>query len=195
MRNFQKIAENVPVTNALHQLLRLGGPLWNEHKFRTTYEGTPHIDVDDIWLRFSSLEACYGPAPDSEKLVVGEVIEDTKPIWYPAAKILTETKNLVLNLGRAVDAYELGRLLITRIKPGGRILPHSDTDGAYVKQGDIARYHTVLSGRPGSIFRCGDEQVAMLSGEVYWFDASKEHEVLNGSDTDRIHLIADYRCW
>ena len=55
------------------------------------------------------------------------------------------------------------------------------------------RYHIVLSGHPGSIFRAGDEQVTMLTGEVWWFDNTKEHEVINNSADDRIHLIVDIK--
>lgn len=190
MRNFQKIAEGLPVAGLLHQVQK-NQHLFNENKFRTTYEGTPHVDVDDIWLRFSALERCY-PASGS---LTNEVMEDNEPIWFPAAAVLTEAKGLVLNLARAVDSYKLGRVLITRIKPGGRILPHADVDGAYVHAPGIARYHTVLQGAPGSQFRCGEERVQMLTGEVWWFDAGKEHEVLNSSEMDRIHLISDYQCW
>lgn len=188
MRNFHKLCEGVPVFSALHQIQK-APQLWGQNNFRTSYENTPHVDVDDIWIRFSALEKCYDPK------VIGEVIEDQAPVWYPAKHVLTEIKTLVLNLGRVVDAYEVGRVLVTRIKPGGRILPHADTDGAYVNAGDIARYHIVLQGLPGSIFRCGEEQVQMLTGEVWWFKADEVHEVLNSSADDRIHLIADFRCW
>jgi Aspartyl/Asparaginyl beta-hydroxylase len=183
MRNFQQIGTGVDVLPLLHAIQRQP-QLWNQQRFRTTYDNTPHADVDDIWLRFSPERAGFD-----------QVIEDTSPIWQPAASGLPQAKPLVLNLMSYLGAYELGRLLITRLRPGGRILPHADTDGAYVNQGDIGRYHIVLQGLPGSTFRCGDEVVQMLTGEIWWFDAGVCHSVENNSADDRIHLIADFRLW
>ena len=39
--------------------------------------------------------------------------------------------------------------------------------------------------------RCGDEEVTMREGELWWFDNKEEHEARNESDHDRIHLIFD----
>lgn len=193
MRNFYRLAENVPMLTLQHQLAK-AKHLWNENKFRTTYQGTPHVDVDDIWVRFSSLEKCY-PKDAGEEGLTNEVMEDTGAVWYPAKEALSEIRDLSLNIGRLVNGYSLERVLITRIKPGGQILPHADTGGAYVQLPDISRYHAVIQGAPGSWFRCGQEKVQMLTGEVWWFDAGEEHEVLNSSEMDRIHLIVDWRCW
>jgi len=57
------------------------------------------------------------------------------------------------------------------------------------------RYHIVLKSSPGTIFRCGDEQVYMAMGEVWWFNNLIEHEVLNNSIDDRIHLVVDIRTY
>jgi hypothetical protein len=34
----------------------------------------------------------------------------------------------------------------------------------------------------------------MRTGEVWWFNNAIEHEVVNNSADDRIHLIVDIRC-
>jgi hypothetical protein len=34
----------------------------------------------------------------------------------------------------------------------------------------------------------------MAQGEVWWFDNSQEHEVMNDSKDERLHLIVDIRC-
>lgn len=188
MRNFHKIGD-VPTSALLHQVVR-NNQLWNENTFRTTFPNTPHRDVDDIWVRFSDPEKC---------LTTTKVIGDDKPIWYPASKALSEIKPLVMNLMQAVGAYELGRVLISRIRPGGVILPHRDNDGEYVLTPDIARYHVVLQGLPGSLYMCGEEgeqeTVNMKTGEVWWFNAHKLHHVVNNSADDRIHLLVDVRTW
>lgn len=188
MRHFQLMSRNMDMVPLHHALIRQP-ELWNQNTFRTTYAGTPHVDVDDIWLRFSA------PERTADTSDLDPVQNDAGAVWYPAADKLPEAKPLVVNLMHYMGAYELGRLLITRIPPGGKILPHADVDGDYVQQGDIARYHLVVQGLPGSQFRCGGEQVDMQTGEIWWFRASEEHEIVNNSAEDRIHLIADLRRW
>ena len=188
MRNFFRLAQGVQVDAIMNELIRQP-ELWNQHTWRTTYENTPHGQVDDIWLRYSDPERTQDPGDTSQ------VQNDTGAVWYPGVRALPAIKPVILNLLRTVDAYALERLMISRIAPGKGILPHSDNVGAYVHLGDIARYHVVLRGFPGSVFKCGDEAVNMLTGEVWWFNAHLEHEVINNSAEDRIHLMADVRFW
>lgn len=169
----------------MHALFR-HPELWNQNTFRTTFHNTPHHDIDDIWLRFSDPKVCK---------TTGNVIGDSYPIWYPAAHQLIEVRPIIMDLMRRVDAYELGRVLITRLKPGGRILPHTDDQGDYVQTPNRMRYHVVLQGLPGSMYRNGDETVCMLSGEVWLFNPLIEHEVLNNSVDDRVHLLVDVMVW
>lgn len=184
MRNFHKIGEGWAVLPLLHAVQR-HSELWNAQTFRTKFPNTPHADADDIWLRFTDEENCKS---------VGNVIGDQFPVWQPAARIIwTYAKPLVLDLMRGVEAYELGRVLVTRLAPGKRILPHADKDGEYVQEPDRARYHIVLQGLPGSLYTTGNETVQMKTGDVWWFNAHEVHEVMNNSVDDRIHLLVDVR--
>jgi hypothetical protein len=183
VRNFQLLASGLDVQPLLHAIQRQPA-LWNTHKFRTSYERTPHGAVDDIWLRYS---------PDAAAFT--EVLEDTAPVWHAEAQALPQARPLVLGVMGYLGAYSLERLLITRLAPGRSILPHADTDGAYGNMPDLARYHVVLQGLPGSLFHCGDETVCMQTGELYWFDASIAHSCENASADDRIHLLVDCRIW
>lgn len=185
MRNFHQRGAGIDVQPLMHQIMR-HSELWNTERFRTTYTGTPHIDVDDILLRYSAPEKLN---PE----MVADVVNDTGAVWYPAANRLTEYKPIIRSLMNVVEGYSLERLLITRVRPGGRILRHADAAGAYVEMGDISRYHIVLQGLPGSMFLCGNEQVNMRTGEVWWFNAHEEHEVVNNSGDDRVHLMGDIR--
>jgi hypothetical protein len=186
MRHFLKIADNAPV-GPIQQVLWANPDLWNLHRFRTTFPGTPHVDVDDIWLRFS---------PDMSPEDFAKVQGDCQPVWHDEAKVLGgAVKDLVLNLMRATNSYQLDRLLISRIPPGGQILPHADVDGAYVHTLGLARYHVVIQGLPGSLFFCGGEEVCMLTGEIWWFNAHQVHSVRNNSRSDRIHMLVDLRTW
>lgn len=188
MRHFQPISTSAPFLPLMLALARKP-ELWNQHRFRTTYTNTPHIDVDDVLIRYSDPERTKDPTN------LGPVQNDHGAVWYPAAQELPETKPVILDLMHLVGAYELGRVVISRIRPGGRILPHADAAGDYVNLGDIARYHVVLQGLAGSLFHCGGETVNMRTGEVWWFQAAEEHSVENNSADDRIHLIVDCRHW
>lgn len=57
------------------------------------------------------------------------------------------------------------------------------------------RFHICLQSEPGTIFRCGDEQVYMAPGEVWWFQNLETHSVENHSGAERIHLVADIHTW
>jgi Aspartyl/Asparaginyl beta-hydroxylase len=97
---------------------------------------------------------------------------------------------MVFGLMGKVEGERLGRVMINRLRPGGRVYPHADTP-AHADYWD--RYHVVLQSGPGCLFRCGDETVQMATGECWWFQNALEHEVTNNSADDRIHLIIDVR--
>lgn len=155
--------------------------LWNQHELRREYPGTPHAECDDIWLRFQDLSVYTD----------GQAIADAhESICYPAWWALPQARQLIFWLMARVEGERLGRCLITRLAPGERILPHED-GGAHAAYYD--RYHMVLQGFAGSVFRCGEESVQMRTGEVWWFQNAIEHEAINNSADDRIHLIVDIR--
>jgi hypothetical protein len=184
VRFFQRIATGVDVMPLLHAVQRQP-ELWNAKRFRTTFENTPHSGVDDIWIRFSDDEKAQGDT--------AAVMADGNSVWHPAAAALPQIKPIVFDLMRRLEAYELNRVIITRLAPGKRILPHADDQGAYVNDPHRARYHVVLQGLPGSLFRCGDETVCMQTGEAWWFNALVEHECVNNSADDRVHMLVDVR--
>jgi hypothetical protein len=82
----------------------------------------------------------------------------------------------------------MGRAVIARLRPRGRIHPHFD-DRLYWILRD--RYHLVIKSPAGSYFRAGDEEMRMEEGELWWFDHTVEHDVYNDSDEERIHIIVD----
>jgi hypothetical protein len=180
MRHFQQIAAGVDVGPLLFALHR-HPELWNADRFRTTYPNTPHGEVDDILLRFSDPAACN---------TVDTVIGDDKPIWHPGATILP-WQPIVLDLMRRVGAYQLDRLMVTRLRPGARIAPHADNEGDYVNAAHRARFHVAVQGLPGSLYHNGDETVCMRTGEVWTFDPLLVHSVENNSGDDRLSLIVD----
>lgn len=184
MKNFIRIAENVSVLPLMLAVMR-NPDLWNQNTLRTTHPGTPHTQVSDIWLRFNDLE------PLRKTGDAATVMDEHESIFYPAFHVLPEARPLIFALMAQVGGERLGRCLITKLPPGGKIAPHVDggSHAAYYE-----RFHIVLQAKAGNTFRAGDEAVEMRTGEVWWFDNSKEHDVANHSDDDRVHLIVDIRC-
>lgn len=181
MRNFLRIATGVNVIPLLHALARRPD-LWNQQTLRTTHPQSPHTQVDDIWLRFNVL-----PSPGNE----AQVMDEHESIDYPSYALLPEARALVMAVFAAVAGERLGRVLITRLPPGGHISPHVD-GGSHAEY--YERHHVVLQSNPDSLFRAGEEAVSMQAGEVWWFDNSQDHEVFNHGADDRIHLIIDAKC-
>ena len=177
MNNFQCLssgADTIPLLNAIMR----DPALWNQNTLRTEHPGTAHAEVDDIWLRFNETD-------DPEA-----VVDDKECVNYPAFWALPQARALIFSLMARVEGERLGRVLVTRLAPGRKITPHID-GGAPATYYD--RFHIVLNSAPGCLFRSGNETVHMGTGQVWWFDNTKEHEVINNSVDDRIHLIVDIR--
>lgn len=181
MRNFQKLAEGLDVLLLSHAI-QCQPALWNADRTRTRFENSPHGQADDILIRFGGLGS-------------DEVGDTLQCEWLPTAGKLP-VRPLVFALAARLEAEQLGRVVITRLAPGAVISPHADILGEYSRF--YSRYHICLQGESGSLFHCGSEgrdheTVTMRTGEVWWFDASKEHSVDNYSAEDRIHMLVDLR--
>lgn len=186
MRNFLKLASNINVSPLLHSL-QIHPELWNQNKLRTTHQESPHTQVDDIWLRFNDISGYQG----KETSEYAPLMDEHESICYPAWDKLIPAQPIIFDLMRMVQGTRLGRVLITRLAPGKVITPHVD-GGSHALY--YERYHCILKNLPGSNFRAGDEVIQMQAGDLFWFDNSKEHEVINYSAEDRITLIIDIKC-
>jgi len=177
MRYFDLISEGIDVAPLRHAVVRQP-ELWNVHRLRTTHPGTAHGEADDIWLRFAPLDSLEA------------IVDGLESIDYPAFASLPQARPIIFDLLRRVEGIRLGRVLITRLRPGGRIQPHEDA-GGYAAYHD--RYHICLQGPAENFFQARDERVAMRTGEVWWFDNAQRHQAVNRSASDRIHMIVDIR--
>lgn len=176
MRNFQRIASGLDVLPLMHQLARQPD-LWNAERTRTSFDGSPHSEADDILIRFGGLNT-----PEVGDTLVCD--------WLPQAGRLP-VRPLVFALMARLEGEQLGRVVITRLAPGGVIAPHADVLGEYSRF--YSRYHICLNGESGSLFHCGDDCVTMRTGEVWFFRADLIHSVENFSSEDRIHMLVDLR--
>lgn len=177
MKNFQLLFAFDPMRLA-HEIQRQPA-LWKADTYLRDYPQGPFADTETIFLRFppASVTELERSAKDQHECV-----------WMDAMGQLPAARELIFLLMARIQGERLGRVMINKLRPGGRVFPHADTPdhAAYYE-----RYHFVLSSAPGCNFRCDDETIHMEPGGVYWFAHAKEHEVVNNGADDRIHMIVD----
>ncbi|MES2040481.1 MAG: aspartyl/asparaginyl beta-hydroxylase domain-containing protein [Pseudomonadota bacterium] len=186
MNNFMCLATGMDVTPLVLAIKRRP-ELWKEDTYLRDFPGGPFAEIESILLRFPVKKLV--PFEDVEK-ELKKVIDPHESIDYPPYKLLPEARQLIMPLMARSSGERLGRCMINKIPPGGKIAPHADTPehAEY-----YSRFHIVLQSAPGVLFRAGNEQVYMATGDVWWFNNKLEHEVINNSAIDRIHLIVDIR--
>jgi hypothetical protein len=194
MRNFMRLGTGLNVAPLTLAIARRP-ELWKEDTYLRHYPQGPFGMVDSIMLRFPEKVVFEGDDAE-EKLALYKAnrlpgFDQHESIDYPAYALLPEARELVMPLFAAVRGERLGRVMINRIAPGGVIYPHPDTPEhcAYYK-----RFHIVLQSAEGVKFRAGDEWAYWETGSAFWFRNDLEHEVLNESPVDRIHMVIDARC-
>lgn len=194
MKNFHRIATGVNTGPLLAKIARNPG-WWHEDTYLRTFPQGPFGETDSIILRFPPRAV---PATEEERQELIRTVDQHECVDLPVYDKLPEARDLVMNLMAYVRGVRLGRVIINRIQPGGRIYKHADTlDHANYWH----RHHICLQSAPGVIFSAGDEQVYMAPGEAWWFDNGKgaegddrpQHEVINNSPVERIHMVIDIR--
>ncbi len=150
--------------------------LFDECTHRQDFPGSPHHDTKAIFLRWAPHWT-----PES-------IFDSTESIDYPGAKQLPAHYALAYRICHMIGATEWGRVMVVKMKPGGRIDQHWD-GGAYAHHFD--RFHLCLQGDEGNRFTCDGATVAMLPGELWWFNHQLPHSAHNDSPNERIHLIID----
>lgn len=191
MRNFLRIATGVNVTPLMLAIARRPD-LWKADTFLRDYPQGPFSCVESIMLRFP--ERPVGFTEDQVELYKANRLpgyDQHESVDQPAYAVLHEAMPLVMSVFAAVGGTRLGRVMINKVAPGGVIYPHADTPE---HAGYYSRFHVVLQSAEGCMFRAGNERTYWEPGSVFWFDNKLEHEVVNESRVDRIHMIIDARC-
>jgi hypothetical protein len=190
MRNFHLLASGVDV-NPLVLAIKRRPELWQEDTFLRHYPQGPFGETETIMLRFP--EKVEGLTEEQIELYKQNRLagyDQYEAVDYPPYKVLHEARPIVMNLMARVAGERLGRVMINKIVPGGRIFAHADTPE---QTRYYTRFHVVLQGLPGAILTAGDEQINMTTGDCFWFDNSLVHEVVNNSASDRISMVVDIR--
>ncbi|KAF1065284.1 aspartyl beta-hydroxylase [Burkholderia gladioli] len=188
MKHFFTLASGIDTMPLMASISRQP-ELWQADTYLRNYPQGPFGDTETIMLRFPKqveLASDDDLAAYKENRLPG--YDQHESIFYPAWSTLPEAHAHVFALMGAVRGVRLGRVMINKIRPGGRIYAHRDTPEHTARW---RRHHLVLNGRPGAVIRAGDEQLQMLTGALFWFDNREEHEVINNSDDDRISMVID----
>lgn len=80
------------------------------------------------------------------------------------------------------------RSRLMRLGPKATVPEHADINYHWHRR---IRLHIPIVTRPEVQFHCDGEMVHMAAGEAWVFDNWRRHHVVNGSDYDRVHLVAD----
>ena len=177
--NFSKVADGLDVKPLVTQLAA-HPEIWDTFRYRTATPGTPHAEVNDIWVYYRDLTPFKASGEYSKMHGVAE------QIWQPEAAMIPAVKDIAFSLMAAFRGERLGTILITRLPPGGKIAPHIDRGW---NADTTEKFFIPLANMPGSMFCWDDGGFYGKPGEVWWFRNDRKHWVVNNSDGDRLALI------
>lgn len=175
--NFKMVAQGIDVRPLLASLAE-HAHLWSLDTRRQNFPGSPHHETQAIHIRQQTT-----PSVDA-------VFNEIETQDAPAGILLIES--LFPLVRRILDAIgqngDIGRVMITRLPPGGVITKHMD-EGRYADHYD--RFHLCLQADEDARFMCGGQLAGMMPGELWWFNHKQPHQVWNDGKVNRIHLIID----
>ncbi|MEO9079372.1 MAG: sulfotransferase [Rhodanobacter sp.] len=145
------------------EIAALGEEHWREH---------PQKFPGNLWL---PLLAVNGD-PDNESFS-----GPMRPTPY-----LLQCPYLMQALSRIGAVW--GRTRLMKLTGRAEVNPHVDLNYYWRAR---ARVHVPIITQPAVRFVCGEGEVNMAAGECWIFDTWRMHHVINGSDSERIHLVAD----
>lgn len=161
--------------------------LWEENTWRQDYTiqnerpVSPQQDTQAIMFRWAP-ENKIESVRDSLNVQIHKNLLD-----------ISEVQPLIIECLTTAGAIECGRVFITKLKPGGKVLPHSDY-GMYSDH--FERFHLVLTSDPGNRFFVENtqgwgESYSMRPGQFFWFNHKETHWCVNESKNPRMHMIID----
>lgn len=182
MQHFQKICAGIDVLPLLRQV-EAHPDLWNEHRNRTGFKGSPFTGTSDIWLRYRIR---------SELVEASDFKVPHFSSNYPAWHILSAAQDIAFDLMRTVRGVHLGGVLMTKIPPGVAVKPHDDRGSWHAETMNCKIYVPIMANED-CINYCGDDALVIRAGEAVSFDNLVTHSVENNGATDRITLIVCFK--
>lgn len=160
------------------------GDEFDKYNFRRTAKGSPHSEMNDIWVRYNDV------APFLKKGSLEGFDSEHDSVWYPVINRLPSLKRVVFDLMNMVDGERLGGVLITKLPPKGHIKRHEDS-GWHARYYD--KFYVPIFNEKNSIFGFDDGIIDPNIGDAWWFDNAKPHWVTNDSNKDRVAMIVCIR--
>jgi hypothetical protein len=157
--------------------------LWNQYQMRTKPKGSPHAEVDDLWLR-------YRPWSQFNPKKPALFHTEHRAQWYPSYVKLPALRPLIFGLMQVVAATELGGVLLTRIPPGKGVALHRD-EGWHART--YRKFAVMLRSDHAQAFCFEGESMLTVDGEVFEFQNQYEHFVTNCSERERITMVVCIR--
>jgi hypothetical protein len=178
----------IDVTAAVEQI-EAHPELWNVYTMRKSAyaglsAGSPHSQVDDIWLRYRDIKDLKHRTPKQF------TDQEHEAVFYPAWFALPALIPLVFGLANAILATRIGGMLITRIPATHRVSPHMDL-GFNARH--YRKFAIMLRSNLEQSFCFEGERMLTEAGEVFEFDNRFVHWVDNPSAEARMTLIVSLR--
>jgi hypothetical protein len=155
---------------------------WNSIQHRTAHPQSPHRDVSDIWVRYNPISNFHGDMQAFNDEHISE--------WYPIADQLPEAVRIADLLMTEMQGRALGAVLITKIPAWKQVYPHVDR-GWHAQH--FQKFAVQVRSNRRQAFCFEGEQLVTEPGDLYWFDNTYQHHVINNSTEDRITLIVCIR--
>lgn len=173
--NAQLLAEGLDFSGVI-EVLKNNQHLLDSITFRTSFPDSPHREVHDVILR------C--PTKIDADIINDKFCENYEAMSVFGKSIYPYISELMYQVG----AVGLGRVILTALEPGKQVYPHEDQGAACDY---YHRFHLVLQAYEGCVLKVDGEEFEQHTGQVWWFDNSKNHSVVNNSDQVRVVLIVD----
>jgi hypothetical protein len=161
------------------------------------------IDVSNLNTLLSNTELNWDEYTYRQTDRYGQADTKTIPlIWsedfinnttWKSYEIFKDTLNEIENsLTHLMGGGKIEVALLINLPKNKKILPHTDSGNEHFFK--TKRIHIPITTNDKCNFIVGNETVQMKEGEIWEIDnAYKVHSVNNDGDTDRIHLLIDYK--
>jgi Aspartyl/Asparaginyl beta-hydroxylase len=162
-----------PVGGILAGLPPLSSPLWDVNLHRQTKHAV-HRETRSII--FEWIDDRWEPGQDAKVQHFDHPPVLSKPVYACAEQLNAHVGGKII------------RLMLTELKPRGKISPHKDGGAGVIL---VHRLHVPVVTNPDVKFFIDEIPHYLEPGVAYEFDNTRRHAVDNDSDQPRIHLMCD----
>ena len=151
--------------------------------WRQEHPASSHKDTETIYFKMPELITEYSVFHSLDSQWVGNSLARCL-----AEDLLKQVRFSIMNYFK--QEYELGRVMLVKLKPWGHITPHTD-EGTYAEH--YERFHLPIITSDTAFMRIESDLLNMRRGCVYKIAHRQEHECWNLNGADRVHLIFDMK--